>query len=59
MLSGSLPLLSYLPQYAADTIGGQISDGMSGVTANCSGYAGRSLPTAIPPTAIPPTPIGG
>ena len=59
MLSESLPLLSFLPQYAADTIGGQISDGMSGVTANCSGYAGRSLPTAIPPTAIPPTPIGG
>lgn len=59
MLSESLPRLSSLPQYAADTIGGQIRAGMSGVTANCSGYAGRSMPTEIPPTAIPPTPIGG
>jgi tetratricopeptide (TPR) repeat protein len=55
----SLPLLSFLPQYAADTINGQIEIGMQGVTNNCSGYAGRQLPTAIPPTAIPPTPIGG
>lgn len=59
LLQQSLPLLSNLPQYAADTIGGQIRDGLSGVTANCSAYIGRAMPTAIPPTAIPPTPIGG
>lgn len=59
LLNRSLPMAQTLPTYAADTIGGQILDGLSGVTANCSGYIGRALPTAIPPTAIPPTPIGG
>jgi tetratricopeptide (TPR) repeat protein len=33
--------------------------GLQLVTENCSGFAGRALPTPIPPTAIPPTPIGG
>jgi tetratricopeptide (TPR) repeat protein len=33
--------------------------GLRLVTQNCTGFAGRALPTAIPPTAIPPTPIGG
>lgn len=33
--------------------------GLRLVTENCTGFAGRGLPTAIPPTAIPPTPIGG
>lgn len=34
-------------------------NGLTLVTRNCTGFAGRALPTAIPPTAIPPTPIGG
>ncbi len=33
--------------------------GLQLITENCSGFAGRVLPTAIPPTQIPPTPIGG
>lgn len=34
-------------------------EGLRLITENCTGFAGRGLPTAIPPTAIPPTPIGG
>lgn len=59
LLQQSLPMLGSLPTYAADTIGGQINSGLSGVTANCTAYLGRAMPTPIPPTAIPPTPIGG
>ncbi|MBI1257290.1 MAG: tetratricopeptide repeat protein [Chloroflexi bacterium] len=32
--------------------------GLELITQNCTGFAGRALPTPIPPTAIPPTPIG-
>jgi len=59
LLQESLPLTTYLPSYAATTIGGQIRDGLSGVTARCTGYVGRGIPTEIPPTPVPPTPIGG
>lgn len=59
LLNDSLDMTTGLPQYVADTVGSQIGDGLSGVTARCTGYIGRALPTAIPPTAIPPTPIGG
>jgi tetratricopeptide (TPR) repeat protein len=34
-------------------------DGFILITQNCSGFAGRAVPTGIPPTPIPPTPIGG
>lgn len=59
LLQESLPLAQTLPEYAANTIGGQIRDGLSGVTARCTAYLGRAMPTEIPPTPIPPTPIGG
>ena len=32
--------------------------GLQLITQNCTGFAGRALPTPVPPTAIPPTPIG-
>jgi hypothetical protein len=59
ILNASLPMTSALPSYAADTVGTQVRNGLSGVVARCSGYGGRALPTEIPPTPIPPTPIGG
>ncbi len=38
---------------------GIINEGLASIRANCPGYEGARLPTAIPPTPIPPTPIGG
>lgn len=41
-----------------DLVMANITGGLQLITNNCTGFAGRALPTAIPPTAIPPTPIG-
>ncbi len=44
---------------ADDLVMVNITNGLQLITSNCTGFAGRALPTPIPPTAIPPTPIGG
>jgi hypothetical protein len=43
----------------ADPVLVNTARGLELITQNCTGFAGRAVPTAIPPTAIPPTPIGG
>jgi tetratricopeptide (TPR) repeat protein len=59
ILTEAINRRSLITDDPADTVLSNSVHGLELVTQNCTGFAGRALPTAIPPTAIPPTPIGG
>jgi tetratricopeptide (TPR) repeat protein len=59
ILTESINRQSLVTDDPADPVLSNSVHGLELVTQNCTGFAGRALPTAIPPTAIPPTPIGG